>query len=133
MEKIVVITLPILHFFLEGFHDYYVWKSSDANEYRYTKMWHKTDFFIKLWLYVVFSYLAFDIWQMMLLYLIYVGCCRVVFLNGVFNYLRGDSLHYFSADSNNIDKFLGKTPKLSYYGITLLFLVLSFLIYFLNE
>jgi len=133
MELIAILFLPILHFGLEGFHDFYVWKASEATKYEHTQKWHQIDFVIKLVLYNAIAYIFFDNWQLYVLYLVFAGLMRIMWLNGTFNILRGDKLHYFSADSNWIDRLLGKTPELSYYGLSAIGIVVGITIYLIEQ
>jgi len=132
MEFIIVLVFPIVHFILEAFHDYHVWKASNANEYEHTVTWHLIDFISKTAIYLLISLLAFSLSAEMLIYLVYAGCMRIVFLNGMFNTLRDDPVYYFSPDSNFIDEILGETPQLSYYGTATIGLVAMFLLIFIE-
>lgn len=120
MDFVVVLISPLILFVLGAYHDYLIWKASDADKYKFTKQWHKVDLAVQIIIFSSISYIHFNCWQLILIYLIYVGCMRIMLFNGVYNTLRDDAVYYFSADSNLIDKILGKTPRLSYYGLSVL-------------
>jgi hypothetical protein len=124
MQFTILVVLPVVHFVLEAFHNYYVWKASTMKMYKYTLKWHTVDFYIKAVIYIAIILIYGDIWQISIIYLLYVSCIRVTIFNVIYNVLRGNKIYYFSSDSNVIDKVLHETPKLSYYGITVLSIVL---------
>lgn len=113
----MVIVIILLAFIVEGFHDYYIWKSSDYGKYEYTKKWHIADFLFHtiVWGYV--SYLNTNSILGCAFLLVTVGFSRLVILNTTLNILRGKKIHYFSSSSNPIDKILSKKPIISYFTI----------------
>jgi hypothetical protein len=129
MEIIIAIISVI--FIIEGLHDYYVWKSSSAHKYVYTKMWHKVDFVYNVLIWSLVSYLIFYFSIDAFIFLFYMGISRMFLLNSTINLLRGNKISYLSDSSNIIDKTLKKYENIVF--VILLISYISMSIYFISQ
>jgi hypothetical protein len=129
MEIIIAIISVI--FIIEGLHDYYVWKSSSAYKYVYTKMWHKVDFVYNVLIWSLVSYLIFYFSIDAFIFLFYMGISRMFLLNSTINLLRGNKISYLSDSSNIIDKTLKKYENIVF--VILLISYISMSIYFISQ
>jgi len=129
MEIIIAIISVI--FIIEGLQDYYVWKSSSAHKYVYTKMWHKVDFVYNVLIWSLVSYLIFYFSIDAFIFLFYMGISRMFLLNSTINLLRGNKISYLSDSSNIIDKTLKKYENIVF--VTLLISYISMSIYFISQ
>lgn len=129
MEIIIAIISVI--FIIEGLHDYYVWKSSSAHKYVYTKMWHKVDFVYNVLIWSLVSYLIFYFTIDAFIFLFYMGISRMFLLNSTINLLRGKKISYLSDSSNIIDKTLKKYENIVF--VILLISYISMSVYFISQ
>lgn len=132
--KLLYIIFPILFFIREGIHDYWIWKASDARKIEANKQWHFEDLINKIILFtfigITYTY-VFDLRiYFAILYGVYGSITRQLFLNTTINLMRGNKIHYFSAE-NDI-KLFSQYPIISYIGIILTYLLIMILnLYFI--
>lgn len=118
---LIIIAITII-FITEGFHDYYVWKSSTNDKYEYTKIWHKIDFVYNVFVWSMVSYLIFGLNIDAILFLIFIAITRMLMLNSTINLLRGMKISYLSENSNVIDKLLHKYEDIVFVVLILIYI-----------
>ena len=118
---LIILTISII-FIIEGFHDYYVWKSSSYDKYKYTRIWHKIDFVYNVAIWSLVSYLIFGFTMNAFLFLFLLGISRMLFLNSTINLLRKMKISYLSDSSNIIDKVLKKYEDIVFILLAILYL-----------